>query len=97
MYTYQCDPLAEVSGQNVLALMKKIQASDSLLEKYQLRTINPEAWYPLQNVLNLLHELAERETCPTNFVALGAALAETTSLPALHSLDEIFMFFNDVY
>ncbi|MCL4878088.1 MAG: hypothetical protein KJ064_15625 [Anaerolineae bacterium] len=99
MSTYVCDPQAEVIGQNVLALVQSLYARnlDPILEKHGLDRIDPQQWYPLQKLLDVLRDLAIRDSCPTNFVALGTALTETARVPELNELDEVFMFFDDAY
>lgn len=83
MRVYECDPSVEIIGQNMLAYIENLQASTikPVLEQHGLSEINPQTWYSLQKLLNVLKTLADMPNASPNFVAIGMALARTAPLP----------------
>jgi hypothetical protein len=83
MPKFQCDPNIEVTGQQAIAYVNNIRSTEirPALTKYGLATINPTAWYPLQNLLNVLSDLSEKPDWSSNFVSIGMAMADTAPLP----------------
>lgn len=62
---------------------------EPLLKKYGLEDIQPDQWYPVQNILDLYREISEGNTNVTqNLVAIGKKGAEVGPLPPeINSLD----------
>lgn len=73
------DPEAEISGQTALSLITNIMHSDiaGILKRHQLEQIDPEAWYPIQSVLDVLSDISEGTNGSANLVSLGMASAKT--------------------
>jgi hypothetical protein len=68
----------EVNGQSALALIININHDQmkEILENHGLDQIDPEQWYPLQQILDVFNELSERAGAMFNFVAVGKAAGE---------------------
>jgi hypothetical protein len=73
-----CDPAAEISGQTLQAYIHNVQADIILpiFEKYGYKDIDPNKWYPLQPLLNILYELGTNADSTNNLVAIGVKIAE---------------------
>src|SRR5262245_49362121 len=73
-----CNPATEVSGQTLLAYVHNVQADVILpiFEKHGYKDIDPNRWYPLQPLLNVLYELGTSIDATTNLVAIGVKIAE---------------------
>ena len=103
MTNYQCfDPNAEVIGQNVQAFIQNLQAADikPALERHGLTQIDPTAWYPIQKWLDVLSDLSGESGAMFNFVAIGAAIAQTAMLPPeveKLTFEQIIFGINDFY
>lgn len=75
------EPDIEVSGVSALALTTSIvhREIEQILIRHDLNNIVPGEWYPLQNVLDVFNELAERGgTSSQYFVGIGMAVADNT-------------------
>lgn len=78
MARYQAfDPANEVIGATAMALINNIQSDEivPLLEKNGLADMEPDQWYPLQDVLNVMSDISENPNATTNFVSVGMAAA----------------------
>lgn len=55
------DPNTELNGRTVLAFITSIKHSDikTILEKHQLDQVDPNQWYSLQLVLNVLSDISD--------------------------------------
>ena len=100
MRQLSCDPNVEVSGRNVLAILENMQAEDirPYAEKYGLTEIDPQQWYPAQDWLSLMNDLAQNTNFMQNIVAIGMAVAENVHLPP--NMDCFIKFLNmwdDIY
>jgi hypothetical protein len=81
------DPATEFNGTNVMAFVTNMQHEDiaEILERHGLTKIDPDQWYPLQKVLDVMSDIADRaENVSANFVSLGmaATLHGIETLPA---------------
>jgi hypothetical protein len=99
------EPGIEVSGVSAQALTSCIVHNqiEELLIQYNLNHIETDAWYPLQDVLDLLNELALAGNRAQYFVSIGIAVANNTyaGLPEqmrslsliefLHSYEQIYL------
>lgn len=74
------EPGIEVSGVSAQALMSCIvhDQIEDLLIKYNLNHIETDAWYPLQDVLDLFNELVFTGNKSQYFVGIGIATADNT-------------------
>jgi len=79
------DPNSKVLGKAALAMSKCIQ-SDAIypyLQRYHLTDIDPDHWYPLQTLLEVLNAIiASSEDAMFNLVSIGLALVEARAYPA---------------
>jgi hypothetical protein len=83
MPVYRCDPGIELVGQTVLSLTQNTQYESikPLLEKYGLTEVDPQGWYSLQRVLDLLSEMSNEGNASANFVSIGMAAVEVGYIP----------------
>lgn len=72
------DPATELVGYSVLAFTTNITHEDiaEILEKHHLAQIDPNRWYSLQKVLNVLNDISEEANSMSNFVSIGMAAAQ---------------------
>lgn len=82
------DPHTECRGEPLraaIAYVERIGNLDAIrptLAKYDLETIQPDQWYPLETVLDALNDIAKRGPGSTiDLVGLGMGAAEATNLP----------------
>lgn len=79
-----CSPGTEVIGQAMLSYIDNIHADliMPLLEKYKLKDIKPDHWYPLQPWLDLIwDDLAPRPDFETTMIAVGLKVVEYALTP----------------
>ncbi len=83
MPKFQCDPHIEVLGQQVIAFFNNARSEEirPVLAKYGLASINPDEWYPVQSLLDVLSDLAKQADWSANFVSIGMAMADAADLP----------------
>jgi hypothetical protein len=83
MPRYTCDPQTELMGRTALSLIENIQHQNiaPILHKHGLDSINPDTWYKMQDVLNVLSDISEGANAMSNFVSIGIAAAELSVLP----------------
>lgn len=98
------DAETELNGNTALAFLKNIRSTDitNILKKHAMDNIDPAAWYPLQNVLNVMNDIYESSDASTNFVSIGIAAAQLgiDSLPpqmASATLEQLLMAYPAVY
>lgn len=78
-----CDPNVEVIGASMLSIVENMRADEirPLLEKHNLTTIEPDKWYPAQDWLSAMNEIAQHPDTTPNFVAIGMEVATNIILP----------------
>ncbi len=85
-----CPPETETIGRSVQAFMASINHENfrPILEKYGFASgIDPDKWYPLQDVLATLTEIAEQPGAMFDLVSIGTAAAGASQLtPELQQL-----------
>lgn len=83
MRHYIATPEAETNGQSIQAFIDNVQSEEirPILENHNLTSIDPEAWYPLQQWLDVLNDLAQQPNQMFNFIAVGMGIAKHTFLP----------------
>lgn len=71
-------PDVEVKGRVIQSASRCINKEDiiPILKKYDLVTVDPETWYPLQLWLNILKDVSTQNNSTYNFVSLGLKLVE---------------------
>jgi hypothetical protein len=74
------EPGIEVSGVSAQALTSCIvhKEIEAILIRHNLNAIDVNAWYPLQDVLNVFNEFATMSNKSDYFVGIGMAVAENT-------------------
>lgn len=98
------DSNTELNGSTVLSFIINInhQNIEKILKTRQLDNIDPEQWYPMQDVLDVFNDISETLNASANFVAIGVAAGEQglQNLPpnvASMSIAEFFVFYEKVY
>jgi hypothetical protein len=84
MSRYQASsPDAQILGQMCLAFLAAITLDEfsPILKKYGFEQIEPDRWYPQQNVLNIFREIADDANGSQNLVAVGVKAADYAVLP----------------
>ncbi|GAB4549875.1 MAG: hypothetical protein OHK0023_15040 [Anaerolineae bacterium] len=79
MTRYQAfDPNVELVGSTVFAFITNINHDDiqNILTRHNLGHIDPNGWYKLQDVLNVLSDISAEENASQNLVAIGMAAAQ---------------------
>lgn len=102
MRPFTCDPETELTGQTVLSLIKNInyQNIQAIIEKHGLTDIDPNAWYPLQDVLNVLKEISDATNSTFNFVSIGMTAAQLAYIPPEmenYTLEQILRQYGKIY
>lgn len=90
MPTYQpvlyqaSSPAAEYSGQIAAAFTQNLRADviKPLLKRHGLENVDPAAWYPQQQILDILRDI-EREFTFEELVAVGIKASELVPLPPM--------------
>jgi len=79
------DPAAEVNGRSMLAFIECLRQEEILpfLEAHGLTDIDPEGWYPIQQWLDVLSDLAQERPGQAmfDFVAVGMKIPEVSKFP----------------
>ncbi len=79
MPTYQAfDPKSEIIGRTALSMTTSIMHEDieGILERHGLKSIDPEAWYLVQSLLNVMNEvISGGVNASPIFVSIGMAAA----------------------
>ncbi|MBI5958152.1 MAG: hypothetical protein HY866_05430 [Chloroflexi bacterium] len=96
------EPNVEVIGQNLLSFIQNVNAEhiEPVLRKYGLAVIEPEKWYPLQQWLDVLSDLAIQSGGMFDLVAIGAAISQTALMPPeveKMPFEQFLFLVNDVY
>lgn len=78
-----CEPGTEVAGEVLQSLIHNLLSYNTrpLIEKYGLDDIKEGEWYPLENFLSLMNEMAQEKSLGLNFVAIGISIAEYAIMP----------------
>jgi hypothetical protein len=78
MHTYICDPNTEILGVILFSYLDNVQADiiQPIYRKHGMTDPDPEKWYPLQPVLDVLKELSKGLNASRNMIALGIKIAE---------------------
>ncbi len=69
------DPGTEINGRTASALLVNINHSAiaGILKDQGFEDIQPDMWYPLQRVLDVLRAISEGENASNNLIAIGVA------------------------
>jgi hypothetical protein len=73
-----CDPAVEISGLTLRAYVDnaKVSVVRPIFEKHGMAGAEPDKWYPLQPLLDVLFELSIHFDSVSNLVAIGVKIAE---------------------
>ncbi|HEC23937.1 MAG TPA: hypothetical protein ENI95_13565 [Chloroflexi bacterium] len=102
MPAYTCDPDTELIGRSVLALFENIRYDmiKPILDKHGLNDVDPDGWYPLQDVLDILSDISEQGSGLFDLVSVGISAARLSPIPpeveAL-SLKEFLLLYPQLY
>lgn len=96
---YTCDPNLELNGQTTLALLQNINqdATRPYLAQHGLDNIDPEAWYPVQSILDVLNDVATEGNPMSHFVAIGIKAAELGDLPPNITFEKFIQMYGEVF
>jgi hypothetical protein len=83
MPSYQWDPRVELQGNSVQAFLTSLTHENyrHILEKHGLDQVDAQSWYRLQDVLNVLSEIADQSGGMMDLVGIGMAAAEVSLIP----------------
>lgn len=92
-------PGCEVIGQSILAIISgSIDDGHELLEKYDMRDVKSDEWYPQQTLVDMLREMDDGWGNYFNLVSIGMEIANKAQIPAnTKSLDEVYARLNRAY
>jgi hypothetical protein len=88
--TYTCDPNIKLVGRTVQSLTHNMRADAmrDILAEHGLTEVDPDAWYPLQDVLNVLNDIATKKSAMMDFVSIGISAVEFAELsPEMAAMD----------
>jgi len=79
---FTCDPNLEIDGHSASALLRSMLSDQyiDLLQSHSLDQIDEEGWYVMQDILNVLSDLADRGSM-MELVSIGMAAADASILP----------------
>lgn len=72
------DPESEVIGASALAFITNMNHDDmeAILEKHGLNQIEPQQWYPVQSILDVMSDISKEGDASSNLVAIGMEASE---------------------
>lgn len=98
------DPSIEINGRTASAFLTNILTDDMapILPKHGLNQINPDAWYPVQSILDAMSDIADQIGTTSSLVSIGIAAGElgTETLPPAvqaMSLGDFFVQYEKIY
>ncbi len=102
MRTLNCSPAVEVLGHKMLSMIDSLSTEviEPILKRHGLDNIEPDAWYPAQDWLNVLNDLLAERPWETEFVGTGISIAENGSIPPeleQASLETVLARWDDFY
>jgi hypothetical protein len=82
MTSYTCDPNLEINGHSAHAMLESINRDNYLhiLEKHGLADIDEDNWYPLQDLLDVMNDMARTGGAMMDFVSIGMAAGANSTL-----------------
>jgi hypothetical protein len=94
-------PTAEVGGQTILGYTNCLQAAEiePILARHNLHDVVPEGWYPLQMMLDVLHDIADsQQNVSESLVSIGIKVMELIDLPpSINSIETVLNSLGAVY
>ncbi len=99
---FSCDPTVELNGHTVQAFLQSVMHSNfaDILVAYGFDQIDPDVWYPLQDVLNVIREISLHSNAMMNLVSIGIAAAENSVYPPeieSLSVEKFFSLYREYY
>jgi hypothetical protein len=98
------DPSTEVIGTSLVGFTKSMVHDNltEILARYHLDKIDPQAWYPVQTLLDLFGEISNGVEPSPTFISLGVAVAQAglQAMPAAAkavTLEQFFASYNDLW
>jgi hypothetical protein len=91
------DPGVEVLGRVVLSTFAAPdEQTEPVLGEYGLREADPESWYPLQALLDVLQELAERGHF--NMISIGMTIPDVAKFPTkIDTVEDALVMLGEAY
>lgn len=83
MSKYPCDPNVELNGNTVQAFLTSLTHENyqHILKQHGFKNIDPDQWYPLQDVLDTLEAIETQGSGMMDLVAIGMAAANLSVIP----------------
>jgi hypothetical protein len=80
---YSCDPGLELTGNAVVALISSINCDNYLpiLEEYHFQNIDPNSWYSLDKLLEILIRIGGNRSGMMDLVSIGMEAGARSNLP----------------
>ncbi len=99
---FSCDPGVELNGHTTQAFLQSVMHSNfaNILARHGFDQIDPDVWYPLQDVLNVIRDISQSNNAMMSLVSIGIAAAENGIFPPeieSLSVEEFFSLYRDVY
>lgn len=102
MASFSCDPNLEIGGHSAHSLLESINRDNyfDILEEHGFTDIDPNNWYLVQDLLNVINAINERDGAMMDLVSIGIAAGDNSILPPQVrelSLREFFMGYGQIY
>lgn len=98
------DPRTEINGRTASSLFTNINHTEieDILRRHGFEQIDPDKWYPIQSILDVLRDVSKGDNSSSNLVAIGmeAARLGIQALPpqVSHlSIGEFFIEYGKIY
>jgi hypothetical protein len=94
-------PNAEVFGESVLGYVNCLQVDEifPILSRHGLEKVDPQSWYPMQNLLDVLKEIQdEPQNVSESLVSIGMKILEIATVPpTINSIPSVLESFSVLY
>lgn len=97
-----CPSGTEVLGQNLRAFLDNLQSDKTrpIMEQYGIANPQPDQWYSLADLLNVLNLIMEHPDVTFNMVAIGMKIGEIVPMPPDMpdpTLEQVLSMWNGIY
>jgi hypothetical protein len=95
-------PGMKTLGVNFRAFTDNFQSIETvpIMEKYDVKNVQPDQWYPTQRLMDALNELAQNANISSNMVAIGMQVGMIVPMPpdlVNPTLEQVLMAWNGIY
>lgn len=96
-------PGLEIIGTGIRAFSDNLQGEKTrpIMARHHMADIDPEAWYPLQNLLDALNEIAESTSALASMLAIGTEVGQIFPMPPTLKENptpgDVLMIWGDIY